>query len=155
TVANNASISLSSLGTGLVRSTSGSLYTDSSTYLTAALTTISGMTGPLIHVATSSDTNILISINTTTANTLTFVPSFTGTLAVSRGGSGAGTFTPGFVLTGQSTNAFTPGVIRDNGTVAGINATSSTISFQIQQTSNLDPFVISSSTSPNYLVVKA
>src|SRR5207247_2578048 len=68
TVANNASISLSSLGIGLVRSTSGSLYTDSSTYLTAALTTISGMTGPLIHVATSSDTNILISINTTTAN---------------------------------------------------------------------------------------
>src|SRR5205085_11849295 len=58
-------------------------------------------------------------------------------------------------LTGQGTSAFTPGKLRDDGTVVGINATSSTVSFNIQQTGALDPFLIASSTSANYLVVKA
>lgn len=83
-VAFNGSTTLSSLGTGLVRSSSGSLYTDTTTYLTSALTSISALTGPVVHIATTSDTNILISVSTSTANTITLIPSFTGTLAAAR-----------------------------------------------------------------------
>ena len=61
-----------------------STFQPAGSYLTSAITSISALTGPAIHVATSSDTNITISINTTTANTLTFVPGFTGTLAAAR-----------------------------------------------------------------------
>lgn len=96
-VAANGSTTLSSLGTGLVRSTSGSLYTDATTYLTSAITAVSGMSGPSIHVATTSDTNIVIGINTTTANTLTFVPNWTGSLAVGRGGTGTTTWQNGSI----------------------------------------------------------
>jgi len=87
TVGPNGSTTLSSLGTGLVRSSSGSLYTDATAYLTSALTSISALTGPAIHVATTSDTNITISISTTTANTLTFIPGWTGQLSIARGGT--------------------------------------------------------------------
>ncbi|MEK7765065.1 MAG: hypothetical protein AAB368_02395, partial [bacterium] len=147
---------ISSLGEGLVRSTSAvSLYTDTASYLTSALTSISALTGPVVHVATTSDTNIQISISTSTANTLTFIPGWTGQLAVSRGGTGAASFAPGFSIVGNGTNALANGLIRDNGTVAGINGTSSTVSFLIQTGGGLDPFTISSTTSANYFTVKA
>ncbi len=244
TIAPNGSTTISSLGSGLVRSTSGgSLYSDNSTYLTSALTSISALTGPAVHVATTSDTNITISINTTTANTLTFVPGFTGTLAaarlnsnvvqgvtndtnvtgsisaqnltlgwtgqlaLSRGGlgfdgstiakggifSGTGSGTVGIQavgsdglcltasstatsglawsscasgsLTGSGTNGYlsrwtsastlSNGTILDNGTVAGINATSSTISFNLQGSGTLDPFNVSSSSGISILNVKS
>ena len=61
-----------------------STFQPAGSYLTSALTSLSNLSGPAIHVATTSDTNIQISISTTTANTLTFIPSFTGTLAASR-----------------------------------------------------------------------
>lgn len=57
----------------------------------SGITSVSAMTGPALHVATSSDTNITISVSTSTANTLTFIPGWTGQLAVSRGGTGTNT----------------------------------------------------------------
>lgn len=146
TIAVNGSTTIASLGTGIVRSSSGSLYTDTTTYLTSAITSINGatgpaialatgtagnifnvasssntftfnlpiasasntgqlsntdwftfngklssaitsisaLTGPAIQIATTSDTNILISVSTTTANTLNFIAGFTGTLAAGR-----------------------------------------------------------------------
>ena len=63
----------------------GNLYwTDT---VTGAITSISALTGPAIHVATTSDTNITLSISTTTANTLTFIPGWTGQLSIARGGT--------------------------------------------------------------------
>ena len=41
----------------------------------------------------------------------------------------------------------------DNGTVAGVNATSSTISFNVQGTTTLDPFNVSSSSGTSILRV--
>src|SRR4029077_1529880 len=47
------------------------------------------------------------------------------------------------------------GKLIDDGTNVGVGATTSTISFEIQQAGTLDPFLIASSTSANYLIVKA
>ncbi len=50
-------------------------------------------------------------------------------------------------------NCTVRGVIIDNGTVAGVNATSSTISFSLQGSSGIDPFNISSSSGSSILYV--
>ncbi len=57
-----------------------------------------------ITLATSSDTNVLLSI-TNSGGTFTFAPSWTGQLAVARGGTGAGSFTSGQLVYGAGTGA--------------------------------------------------
>lgn len=207
-VAVNGSTTVASLGTGLVRSSSGSLYTDTATYLTSALTSLSALSGPAVHVATTSDTNILISISTTTANTLTFIPSWTGQLSIARGGTATSTApannallvgtgaeywqtvlpscsdttnskllynsttrafscgtdqaggggslsggTVGFAGIWASSTALTIGTLRDNGTVAGVNATSSSYTFNIQGGGSVNPFNVSSSTGVSMFTI--
>jgi len=46
------------------------------------------------------------------------------------------------------------GSLWDNGTVAGVNATSSTVAFNIQGTSAIDPFQVGTSTNTSMLIVK-
>ena len=67
----------------------------------------------------------------------------------------SGSLTDGYVVrsTGASTTA--TGILMDNGLVAGINATSSSVNFNIQGTAGaFDPFSVASSSAATYLVVK-
>jgi hypothetical protein len=50
-------------------------------------------------------------------------------------------------------SAFSNSVIRDNGTVAGVNATSSSYNFNIQGTAGVNPFNVASSTGTSLLTV--
>ena len=52
-------------------------------------------------------------------------------------------------------NCTVRGVIIDNGTVAGVNATSSTVSFNIQGSGTLNPFNIASSTGTSLMTILA
>ena len=63
--------------------------------------------------------------------------------------------TNGYVVryTGASTTA--TGILLDNGTVAGVNATSPTIAWNVQGSSTLDPFQVASSNASSLLMVKA
>jgi hypothetical protein len=174
------------------------------------ITSVSALTGPAIHVATTSDTNITLSISTTTANTLSYIPGWTGVLSIARGGTATSTApadnalligngvgyihsavpscsdptnskllfnnvtrvftcgtdqsggggslsggTPGFVTTWTGTSTVSSGTLRDNGTVSGVNATSSTVSFNVQGSGALNPFQITSSTGATILLAGA
>ena len=69
-----------------------------------------------------------------------------GTTALSGG-------TVGKVAVWSSATALTTGVLLDNGTVAGVNATSSTVTFNVQGSGVLNPFVVASSTGTGLLTV--
>ncbi|MBI5530484.1 MAG: helix-turn-helix domain-containing protein, partial [Candidatus Doudnabacteria bacterium] len=73
TVAANGSTTVSNLGTGIVRSSNGSLYTDASTYLTSAITSLNGQTGSSQTFATGTATGIGLTI-TSAGNVHTFTP---------------------------------------------------------------------------------
>lgn len=71
-------------------------------------------------------------------------------------GSGGGSLSGGingFATIWNSGTTVTTGTLRDNGTVAGVNATSSTASFNVQGTGTLNPFVVASSTGSKLLTV--
>ncbi|MCB9811704.1 hypothetical protein H6783_02225 [Candidatus Nomurabacteria bacterium] len=67
-------------------------------------------------LATSSDTNLELTI-VSSGDTHTFTPVWNGTLAVGRGGTGAGSFNAGELLVGNGTGALT------STTTAGLKAT--------------------------------
>jgi hypothetical protein len=77
----------------------------------------------------------------------------TSTLGIISNGVSGGT--NGFVARFTSASALSTGVLIDNGTVAGVNATSSLTSFNIQGTGTLNPFNVSSSTGTSLLTVLA
>jgi hypothetical protein len=76
----------------------------------------------------------------------------TSTLFGSNQVTGSGT--NGYVTRWTAANTVSTGVILDNGTVAGVNATSSTIAFNIQGTSSLDPLQVGTSTNTGMFIVK-
>lgn len=115
-----------------------------------------------------SSTSISINGLTTSAYTLapgsniTIATSAPGTITISSSGStGSGTIsTSTNAIIGHEadwTGAATlgNGAILDNGTVAGVGATSSTVSFNIQGTGTLNPFNVSSSSGTSLLQVNA
>ena len=70
------------------------------------LTSLNGQTGASQSFATSSDTNITLSI-VSAGDTHTFTPGWTGTLAGTRGGTGLGTVTENELLIGGAGNTWT------------------------------------------------
>lgn len=76
----------------------------------------------------------------------------TSTLGISGGGVSGGT--NGYVARFTSATAVSSGVLMDNGTVAGVNATSSSIAFNIQGTGTVDPLQVGTSTNTSMLYVK-
>ena len=60
----------------------------------------------------------------------------------------------GYVVRYTGTSTITTGILLDNATVAGVNATSSTSSFNIQGTGALNPFNVASSSGNSYLFVR-
>jgi hypothetical protein len=101
------------LTTSSFASSNVSQWTNDSGYLTAALTSIGPAgqttTGPAVTISTTtSTTNGITSALTVTGSgsTLQFTPSQSGTLTVSGGGTGAGSFSGGQVLFGNGTGVF-------------------------------------------------
>ncbi len=70
------------------------------------LTALNGLTDASQAFATTSDTNIGFTI-TSSGSTHTFTSTWSGTLAVSRGGTGLGTLPQGEILIGNGTSALT------------------------------------------------
>lgn len=67
------------------------------------------------------------------------------------GGGSLSGGTVGFVGVWASSTALTTGVLRDNGTVAGVNATSSSYSFYVRGVSSLSPFAVASTSGTSML----
>jgi len=76
----------------------------------------------------------------------------TSTLGIT-GGSGVSGGTNGYVARFTAADALSTGILLDNGTVAGVNATSSSYTFNIQGSSGTSPFNISSSTGTSLVTV--
>ncbi|MDE2312291.1 MAG: hypothetical protein KGJ93_04385, partial [Patescibacteria group bacterium] len=111
--------------------------------LASATTTINGVTY-YWPTALPASNKILQS---DASGNLTWVTDQTG-----GGGSVSGGST-GFVATWASSTGLTYGTLRDNGTVSGVNATSSSYTFNIQGSSGVNPFNISSSTGTSLLMM--
>ncbi|MDE2312126.1 MAG: hypothetical protein KGJ93_03520, partial [Patescibacteria group bacterium] len=76
----------------------------------------------------------------------------TGTDCGAGGGSLSGG-TTGYAAIWASSTALTIGTLIDNGTVSGVNATSSTVNFLVQGTGSNNPFQVNSSTGTSLLSV--
>jgi hypothetical protein len=63
--------------------------------------------------------------------------------------------TNGYVARWTSASALTSGTVLDNGTVAGINATSSSYTFNIQGAAGLSPLNVASSSGSSMFMVTA
>jgi predicted GH43/DUF377 family glycosyl hydrolase len=166
TVAGNALVTGNATITGN-QIISGTLNVAGTT--THATTTVTSFTasGPATLQSTLSVT-ATSTLATTTITNLTLSQALT----VSSGGSGAMSLTG--ILRGNGTSAYTAiqgtagyvtrwtdqntlgtGILLDNGTVAGVNATSLTIALNVQGSSTLDPFQVASSNASSLLIVKA
>lgn len=122
---------------------------------------ITALTGDVTATGTGSATATLATVN---GNVGSFVNAnitvnAKGLItAASNGSSGSGTVSggsTGFVTTWASSTGLTFGILRDNGTVAGVNATSSTVSFNVQGSGTLNPFNVASSSGTSLLTVAA
>ncbi|MBL8030735.1 MAG: hypothetical protein JNK33_00195, partial [Candidatus Doudnabacteria bacterium] len=161
-IAPNGSTTISSLGAGLVRSTaSGSLYTDATTYLQSSDLTnymqfsYASSTFPSFTYASSSFATVWnlragsnVTITTSTPGQITISSTDTGITSIGSGSTG-------FVSRWNGANTLAQGLLMDNGTVAGINATSSSYTFNLQASANLNPLSISSSSGTSYLNILA
>lgn len=81
-----------------------------------------------------------------------------GNVVCAADGGGSGTVSggqTGYVTTWASSTGLTYGTLIDNGTVAGANATSSTVNFNIQGSGTRNPFQINSSTGITLIRVSA
>ena len=70
---------------------------------------------------------------------------WTATSTLFGGAQVTGSGTNGYVTRWTAANTVSTGILLDNGTVAGVNATSSSISLNVQGTTTLDPFNVASS----------
>lgn len=140
TIAVSSTPSFTTLTTTGNASIGGALSVTATTTLTAATTTINGLT--YYWPASVSGTKILQNDGT---GQLSWVADQTG------GGGSLSGGTVGFAAIWASSTSVTIGTLLDNGTVAGVNATSSTVSFNIQGSGALNPFNVSSSTGNSIL----
>lgn len=106
-------------------------------------------TNALTVIGDISDSNLTPGncVQASTAGLLTTISSPCGSGSLSGGVNGQKAFWTSASTLGSSGDAF------DNGVVSGVNATSSTVNFNIQGTSTLDPFNVASSSSNSILKV--
>ncbi|MEK7161675.1 MAG: hypothetical protein AAB729_03225, partial [Patescibacteria group bacterium] len=107
------------------------------------------LTGALFDTNNASGT--LGMVLQTTGTTTQWVA--TSTLGISGGSLSGGT--TGKLAVWSSPSTLTSGLLLDNGTVAGVNATSSSYTFNVQGSSAVNPLNISSSTGTSLLTVLA
>ncbi|MCF7865654.1 MAG: tail fiber domain-containing protein [Candidatus Pacebacteria bacterium] len=79
----------------------------------------------------------------------------TSTLGISGGGGSLSGGTDGYLARWTSSSALSTGLLLDNGTVSGVNATSSTYTFNVQGSSGVNPFNVASSTGTSLFSVLA
>lgn len=118
TVASNGSTTLSSLGTGLVRSSAGSLYTDTTTYLTSAITSLNSQTGSTQTFATSSSGTVF-DIQSS-GDVHTFI--FPATIPITGGGTNQSSYTSGGVVYYDGTQFVGGSNINYNGSSLSISS---------------------------------
>jgi hypothetical protein len=155
------STTLSTLTAGLVRTTSGgSLYTDNTSYLTSAITSINAATGPAITLATGTSGNIFNLAST--SNVFTFNLPFssianTGQLQASDfltfNNKLSGSLTSGFLPRATGASTTTNSLVYDTGSNVGINTTTPLNTFTVVGAGVVNPFVIASSTGNTLLSV--
>ncbi|MCX7123935.1 MAG: hypothetical protein NTV32_09810, partial [Gammaproteobacteria bacterium] len=174
TIAPTGSTTISNLGTGIVQSSNGSLFISNQlgNASTSALTV-----GGLSYLSNTSITGTLtVSATTTLGSATTTINGVTyywpstqsvGIKILQNDGSGnlswvadqtggGGTLSggvKGYVMVWASSTGATTGTMLDNVTVAGVNATSSSYSFNIQAGANINPFNVASSSGTSYLSV--
>ena len=166
---NGSVIGASYGGTGT--NTLASLLVGSNLSITGGQSVLIG-TSTTISLGTNVVTSVVNDTNVTgsiASNALTL--GWTGQLSVARGGTGASTLTgilkgngtsavtalqgtTGYVTRWSDANTLATGILLDNATVAGVNATSSSYTFNVQGASATDPFNIASSTGTALLTVK-
>src|SRR5205807_2231590 len=99
-----------------------------------------------ILATTTLSANLILTLPTTTPSAGQALTSdANGNLYWATGGgtiSGTGAF--GYATRWLNTTTLATSTILDNGTVTGINATSSTVSFLVQGTTTLNPFQVNS-----------
>jgi parallel beta-helix repeat protein len=105
-----------------------------------------GLTGGLLD--STSATGTLGMVLQTTGTSTRWVA--TSTLGITSSLSGG---TEGFLARWTSASALSTGLFRDNGTVAGVNATSSSYTFNVQGTSGINPFNVASSTGTSLFTI--
>lgn len=156
--------SASNLTSNTNLSYNGSLFAFNTTLDSAVDFKVQGGSGGAASIfsVTSSSGTSLLSVAANGSTTISSLASAgcvaataSGSLYITTcgGGSVSGTGTNGYTSRWSSASALTTGVLIDNGTVAGVNATSSAISFNVQGSTTLDPFNVSSSSGTSYLRV--
>lgn len=116
---------------------------------------------PLLTISSSTGSSLL----TVAANGSTTLSSLgTGCVGVSSGslyttscggGSLSGSGSIGKLAVWNGSNSLTNSILFDNGTVAGVNATSSSYIFNLQGSANIDPLNVASSSGNSLLAVTA
>ncbi len=95
--------------------------------------------------------------NLVAGSNITITTTTPGQITIAMGGSSvSGSGTVGFDAIWNGTNSLTTGKLINNGTVLGVNASSSTVTFNLQgNAGNVDPFNVASSSGSSLLIVKA
>lgn len=135
------STGVSGLGTGIATW----LATPSSANLATALTTKAGSGLAVFDTSPTIVTPTIAKLANLTTNGFVKTSGSDGTLSVDTATYATAAGTLGFVPRWTSASALGTGLIRDNGTVAGINATSSSYTFNLQGTAATNPFNVASS----------
>ncbi len=135
--------------TGLTVTSSSTLGFASTTALTVAnnayLNTFTANAGTTTN-ATTTNLAITSIIGSTQCLQVTSTGVVVGTGSACGSGSLGGTGLDGYLARWTGASTLSTGLFRDNGTVAGVNATTSTTTFNIQATAGLNPFTVASST---------
>lgn len=124
-------------------------------------TTIAGLTpsNGVFVLATGTAQGIGLTITTTTPRTITLTPTVSSGYVIPLSASTTewstfySTGTTGKVTRWISNTNLSTGVLLDNGTVSGVNATSSTANFNIQGTGALNPLNVASSSGSSLMII--
>ncbi|HVY68164.1 MAG TPA: hypothetical protein VHA30_04705, partial [Patescibacteria group bacterium] len=163
TVAVNGSTTIASLGTGIVRSSSGSLYNGAIALGSADVSGILGIAngGTGISTAPTVSGQLLMASSTgwtvgslVAGANITITTSTPGQIIIaSTGGGSLSGGTSGYVARWTSSTTVSSGILLDNGTVAGVNATSSGVTFNLKAGAGATPLQVASSSGNILLAV--
>lgn len=131
---------------------------------TTALATLTASTSPnftAVSATNASTTNLTVATNiylpgVTNCNSSQYLQITSGIFGCGTPAGGGGSLsggTTGYVATWASSTALTTGLLLDNGTVAGVNATSTGTTFFVKGGVGDNPFVVASSTGTALITV--
>lgn len=155
---------LSESNTGIYRAGSSQLGialggATTATFTTAGLTLATGDAYSINGVSVLSATTLgadVVNSSLTSVGTLTSGELGAGftTVAVARGGTGAGSFTAGYLLKGNGTSALAVSAVYESGGNVGIGTSSPASKLQVQQTTDGEIARLQRSGGPNVPILK-